>query len=61
MEGIMVSRQDFRRHGGAAGGGECHHHRRARRIAGMTATAVCSVSDDPASLLVCINRARANA
>lgn len=53
----MVSREDFRQAMAAlpaavnvittAGPAGCH---------GMTATAVCSVSDDPASLLVCINR-----
>lgn len=53
----MVSRQDFRKAMAAlpaavniittAGPAGCH---------GMTATAVCSVSDDPASLLVCINK-----
>jgi flavin reductase len=53
----MVSQQDFRRAMAAlpaavnviTTGGDAGRH-------GMTATAVCSVSDDPASLLVCVNR-----
>ncbi|WP_068085308.1 flavin reductase [Novosphingobium rosa] len=53
----MVSQQEFRQAMAALpaavnvitthGPSGCH---------GMTATAVCSVSDDPASLLICINR-----
>lgn len=53
----MIAQQDFRRAMSALpaavnvittdGPAGCH---------GMTATAVCSVSDEPASLLVCINR-----
>ena len=33
-----------------------HHHRRPGGKAGATATAVCSVSDAPPTLLVCLNR-----
>ena len=41
----------LRRRGGAG-----HRRREDGRRTGLTATAVCSLSDDPPSLLVCVNR-----